>query len=243
MENALLVGLSRQIALGRQMDVAANNLANMNTPGFKAEALLFEEYVSKIDGEKLDNGRLSFVLDSGVSRDVTNGAISATNAPLDVAIVGDGFFVVGGADADRYTRNGHFGLDDLGRLVTRDGDPVLDQDGAEIILDLEGEEVSVSEDGVISTSIGEVARLGVVEFEKPEDMRKVGGTLYETEEDPIEVDAPRIEQGALEMSNVAPILEMTRMIEVSRSYQSAGKLIETAGDLTRKAIEKLGRQK
>jgi len=235
--------LSRQISLRRNLDVVANNLANMNTDGFKSESVLFSEYMSKVPGEAARLGDLSFVLDRGVARDMTEGALAHTGGDLDVAILGEGFFVIGTEAGERYTRNGHFGVDDLGRLTTRDGDPVLDDSGQEILLDLAGAELSISEDGVISTSLGEIGRLGLVRFENPEGLSKEGGALYASEEEPERLETIRLKQGVLESSNVAPILEITKMIDISRAYESASKLIDTASELTRKAVEKLGQQK
>ncbi|MEL7029841.1 MAG: flagellar basal-body rod protein FlgF, partial [Pseudomonadota bacterium] len=239
---SLDIGATGMLAQQLNVEVISNNIANMNTAGFKSESVLFSEYLSEIEGDAAKLGDLSFVLDRGVARDMTEGSLENTSSALDMAIFGDGFFTVETERGERYTRNGHFGTDDLGRLTTRDGDAVLDENGQEIILDL-AEEITVSEDGVISTSAGEVARLGLVRFEKPELLTKEGGALYASEDEPVEVEEVRIKQGMLESSNVAPILEMTKMIDISRAYQSASKMIETASELTRKAVDKLGQQK
>ncbi|MEM8986454.1 MAG: flagellar basal-body rod protein FlgF [Pseudomonadota bacterium] len=243
MENAMMVGLSRQMTLRRNMDVVANNLANMNTAGFKAEALLFQEYMSEYSGAAFNEDKLSFVLDRGVARDLTEGQLDSTGAPLDMAISGDGFFVVQTEAGERYTRNGHFGTDETGRLITREGDPVLDDAGQEIILNLEGGPITVAADGVISTGEAIVARLNIVTFENPAAMKKAGETLLATDEIPLPAEDARVAQGVLELSNVTPVLEITKMIDIMRSYQSVNKLMESSAELARKAVETLGKPK
>ena len=123
MNNQFLVSLSQQMAANRSMEVIANNLANLSTPAYKRENMLFEKYVVPVqasEGEGGANGTVdvSFVKDSGVVRDFSEGEIEPTNAPFDFAINGSGYFVVQTANGERYSRNGHFSLDDSGQLVT-----------------------------------------------------------------------------------------------------------------------------
>lgn len=126
MQNAEIVGLSQQTALQRNLDIIAHNLANMDTTAYKVERPLFHTYLAEIrDVEgRHDNARM--VNDYGMTRDMSEGALKSTSNPFDVAIQGKGYFMVSTSDGERYTRNGHFGLNGQGQLVTSDGDPVLE---------------------------------------------------------------------------------------------------------------------
>src|SRR5690606_1441701 len=131
-ENAQLIGLSRQMALQRQMDVLANNLANINSTGFKAESILFEEYIMPVAADRTfpsGSQQLSYVQDWATVHDLTAGAMTQTGNPLDLALSGEGFFAVEAPEGIRYTRNGAFEIDAAGRLVTQNGFPVLSSGG------------------------------------------------------------------------------------------------------------------
>jgi len=242
MENAMIVGLSQQIALRRAMDVAANNIANMNTTGYKAERLSFEEYVQNIIGQEGGSDELSFVYDRNSYFDMSEGALQATNAPFDFAIEGEGYFQVETPDGVRYTRDGHFGVDDQGQLVNRDGHPVLDEGGAPILIDPELGPLYADKEGALYQAETEIGRLGVVQFEADETLRRTGGGLYETEAPPAPAVDARVRQGFIEGSNVQPIAAVTSLIEIQRSYESASKLIETADNLEREAVRKLSQR-
>src|SRR5262245_52740875 len=121
MDNALLVGLSRQIALQRELDVISNNLANINTNGFKSEKVQFQEFLSEaahIDSFQLADRRVSYVQDRATLPDFSQGPLTQTGSPLDVAISGDGFLVVDTPQGERYTRNGALQRSATGELVT-----------------------------------------------------------------------------------------------------------------------------
>ena len=240
MENALLVGLSQQTALQRNLDIIAHNLANMETYAYKAERPLFHTYLTDIrDVEgRHDNARM--VNDYGMVRDMTEGTLKGTSNPFDVAISGKGYFVVSTEAGERYTRNGHFSLDANGRLVTSDGDPVLDSNRAEITFAPEEDRLSIARDGSISTSAGPKAKIGVVEFANEGALTRTGGSLYESTDQPTEMTSPVIQQGMIEESNVVPIVEMTTMIDVMRAYNASSELMKSADDLSRRAIQSLG---
>ena len=153
MQNALLVGLSRQVALARELDVVANNIANLNTTGYKADGSLFEEYLDAAARADQTGSRVSFVHDRGIWHDMSQGPIERTGNPLDVAIDGDGFLVVQTPRGERYTRNGAMQINATGQLVTSDGYPVLG-DGGPITLQPTDRQVSISHDGTISVREG-----------------------------------------------------------------------------------------
>ncbi len=250
MENTSLVGLSRQIALKREMDVVANNIANLNTTGFKADASLFEEFL--MEGARADNflgsdRRLSFVQDRATWLDLSQGPIQHTGNPLDVAIDGDAFLVTQTAQGERYTRNGALQINAAGELVTSEGARVLG-DGGPIVFQPGDRDVAISGDGAISVREGLNAtidsmrgKLRLVSFAEPQRLEKDGSSLFRAPDGvaPQASAEARIVQGSLEKSNVRAIMAMTRMVEVNRAYQSLSSLLERQSELRRAAIEKL----
>lgn len=237
METTSLIALSRQGVLRRQLNVVANNIANMNTTGFKGEKMLFVQHlVRSRGGERLTPEKLAFVRDIATVRDLTEGPITTTGNPFDVAIRGDGYFVAGTPDGERFTRNGRFHLDPDRRLVTEAGDPVLSKQGAPISLGPTEHDIVVAPDGTISSENGVIGTLRVVRFQDEQAMQQISGGLLETTEVPTNVDAPKLVQHALEASNVEPIIEMTRMIEVHRAYASVNKMIESEDERMKKMI-------
>ena len=183
---------------------------------------------------------MSYVVDNGVSRDLTEGNLLITNNTFDVAIKGDGFFAIQTDNGERYTRNGHFILDSQGQLTTTNGDAVLSDGGAPITLGQDEGLVAILEDGTITSDLGTRGKIGLVEFDDESLLVKEGGSLLSTDQVANPVADPYLVQGAIEQSNVAPIIEMTKMIDVLRAYQAAGRLIETGEGLTVRAIRELG---
>ena len=249
MQNTLLVGLSRQVALGRQLDVIANNIANLNTTAFKADGALFEAYVSpnaRADNPSAKDGQINFVRDRATWVDWSQGALNRTGNPLDVAIEGRGFLTVETANGERYTRNGSLKIDAKGQLVTSAGDPLLGDNGP--ILFKRGDRgIAISKDGTISVrtagSNEEVTRgkLRVVSFPNTAQLQK-DGTSYYAAPDKVFPDPDKqstLLQGAVEKSNISAVLEMTHMIEVTRSYQQTASMLTQQSDLQSTAIDKL----
>lgn len=242
MESVVYVGLSRQMALRREMDVTANNLANLNTTAFKREQVAFREYVltaKGLDAEAFAD--TSFVQDYGVSRVVLEGDLIPTGNTFDLAIAGQGFFTVAGRDDETlYTRNGQFAINADGLLVDQAGNAVLDVGGSDIQLESGDTNIAISEAGQITSAIGPVAQINVVQFDDEQAMRKVGDGHFSTEQPELPALDARIRQGALEGSNVEPIREITRMVQIVRAYQSTSQLLQQVQELERKASERLG---
>ncbi len=234
MENTVLLVLSLTTALRHQMDVIAHNIANANTAAFKEERVLFESYLEVIDGQEL-----AFVKDFAVKIDLSEGPIATTGNPLDVAIRGDAFFRVDTPDGVRFTRGGHFELDADGALVTGDGHPVLGDDGFPILTIPGDTEIKIDSNGTVSSETGEIGRLGLVFFADTGALVKQGGGLYATEAVPLLAADAKVIQGSLEGSNVQPIVEMTRMISLLRSYQAAQNFADRLDELRNQAISSL----
>ncbi len=240
METSGLVALSRQAAVRREMAVIANNLANMNTIGFQGEQMMFVEHLVKSEGQgSLIPTVLSFSLDIGQIRNTAEGPIQSTSNPLDIAIKGDGWFAIETEDGERYTRNGRFRINQEGQIVTQHGYPVLSDAGVPFTLAPGDTDIDIGRDGTVATNNGELGRFRVVEFQRPQRMEKEAGGIYKTNEPPEEPEKFEILQGALESSNVNPILEMTKMIDVHRSYNGARTFIDEEDKRQRKMIEQL----
>ncbi len=250
MQNALLIGLSRQVALGRELDVVANNIANLNTTGFKGDGAVFEEFIgptARADGASAADSRVSFVRDRATWIDLSQGAIEHTGNSFDVAIDGGGFLAVQTPRGERYTRNGAMQVNASGELVTSEGFQVLGESGP-ITLQAKDRDISISLDGTISVREGNTAKtesqrgkLRVVGFDKPGQLQKDGsGTFAAPPTVSAQADTTsRVVQGSIEKSNVRAVIEMTRMIEVTRSYTQVATMLQQQADMRRTAIEKL----
>ena len=248
MQNALLIGLSRQTMLERQLDVVSNNIANVNTSGFKADASLFEEYL--MSGAHEDNfvgsdRRVSFVQDRGTFRDFSQGAADQTKNPLDIAIDGGGFLVVQTAAGERYTRDGGLSINNQGQLVTASGQPVLGNSGP-IVFQPTDHDIAIAADGNISVQEGVNhtdsvrGKLRLVSFADAQRLLKEGSNLYSAGTAAAQPDtASRVRQGFIEKSNVNSVAEMSRMIEVTRTYTQIATLLQQQSDLHKSAIQQL----
>jgi flagellar basal-body rod protein FlgF len=248
MENALLIGLSRQMVLERQMDVVANNVANVNTNGFKADKSLFQEYLktgAHEDNFAAPDRSISYVLDSGTYRDFSQGALQSTNNPLDVAIDGGGYLAVQTAAGERYTRDGGLQINNQGQLVTVTGDPVLGT-GGPIVFQSTDHDINISPDGTITVLDGTArtdsirGKLQVVSFADAQQLQKEGSNLYSAPAGAAQPDIRSVvKQGFIEKSNVNSVAEMSTLIEVTRAYSEIASLLQQQGDLHKSAIQQL----
>ena len=250
MENTLLVALSRQMSLERQIDVIANNVANTNTNGFKANKPIFEEYLNTSAREENFAGsdrRISFVQDRTAYHDFSQGPLEKTGNPLDVSVDGKSFFTVQTPGGERYTRDGSFQINSQGQLVTNGGNIVLGTNGP-IVFQPTDRNIKISSEGLITVNEGIVTqfdsirgRLRLTKFDDPQRLNKEGANLYSA---PAGVAAQadtnaHVNQGFVEKSNVSAVTEMTRMMEVMRTYQSVASLMQQQSDLRKNAIQTL----
>jgi flagellar basal-body rod protein FlgF len=238
MENSLYITLSRQEALRRQMEVISNNIANMNTTGFKSQRMLFLEYLERPNRE---GDRMSFVQDYGLQRNTDAGPMTITNNQLDLALRGEGYFTVETFSGPRYTRGGAFQLNANRELVDRAGLPVLGENNQRITIPEGTSQINIKADGTVETEQGVAGKLKVVNFEDEQKLTELGGGIYSTEQPEIPVEQPEVTQGALEGSNVQSVVEMTQMIDVVRTYQNVQKMIDTEHERIRGAIAKLAK--
>jgi flagellar basal-body rod protein FlgF len=248
MENALLIGLSRQTVLERQLDVVANNIANVNTAGYKADSSLFEQYLMPVAHEDNFVGgdrRLSYVQDRGTYRNFSQGPTEITKNPLDVAIDGSAFLVVQTPAGERYTRDGGLQLNNQGQLVTVAGNPVLGNSGP-IVFQPTDHDINITPDGTITVVEGNNrtdsirGKLRLVSFPDAQKLLKEGLNLYTAGEGAPQPDTKSVvRQGFIEKSNVNAVAEMSRMIEVTRAYTQISTLLQQQHDLHKTAIQQL----
>lgn len=239
MENIGYIGLSRHNVLWRQLEGVANNMANANTPAFKADRLVFSQFLVPSTGPGPSGRTISFVQDRAIFTDFTPGPLRSTGNPLDLAIDGDGFFVIDTPDGQRYSRDGHFRLDEGGMVVTRDGAPVLSEDDLPIFVAPNETDIKVFRDGTVATENGEIGKLRVVDFDNPQELEKVGLNLYTTDAAPQPAEAVNLVQGMIEDSNVNPVVEITRMMGLLRNYQGVQKFMDDDNQTKLKAYETL----
>ncbi len=249
METVGLIGLSRQMTLRRQLDVVANNIANINTTGFKAERTLFQEYLSPTAHEDNFSGRdrrVSFVQDRATMHDFAGGPVEPSKNPLDVAIDGNAFLEVQTPAGTRYTRDGSLQINNQGQLVTSSGFPVLGNNGP-IVFQQSDHDINISQDGTVTVLEGTNridsvrSKIRMVQFASPQQLVKEGSNLYSAGAgaNPQPSLTSKLNQGFIERSNVSSVTEMTRMIEVTRAYTELSNMLVSQGDARKTAIEKL----
>ena len=240
MENAQLVSLSRQMALQRQMDVVANNLANINTSGFKAENMLFQQYDMPVaaDNDFAGSQTVAYTQDWATVHDMSNGPLAQTGNPLDIGLMGNGFLTVSTAAGTRYTRSGSLAIDQTGTLVDLSGNPVM-SDSGEVHFDPTDTDISIAKDGTISTSQGIKGKLAMVEFADPQQLTREGNNLW-AGGTPQPATNTQVVQGSIERSNVSGVTEMAEMIRVQRAYEQLANIMQQQDDLRTGAVQKLG---
>jgi len=222
------------------MDMIANNMANANTPAYKNQEMMFREFlVPTRTSNSVLGSKLSFTQDVGQVRDTREGALTQTGNPLDLALHGDGYFEVETEAGMRFTRNGHFRLDEGGMMVDSQGLAVMDNRDQPIIFAPNETKINIAADGTVSTENGRVTQLKVVRFASEQELRSAGDGLYETSQDPDVVARPQIAQGMMEQSNVQPVTEMTHMMSVLRQYESMQQMLQTESDRQSKALQVL----
>lgn len=237
MDNPIYVQLTRQSGLLKEINMIAGNLANMNTSGYRREGTIFSEFVKSTDDHL---GSLSMTAARSRYADQSPGPVTETNGSFDMAIEGDGFFQVQTADGVRLTRAGAFTLSPENTLVTLHGYPVLDDGGAPIQLPATFERFSVAPDGVLAVDDQVIGVIGLVTPDDPKALRRAGDTLFSAEGAVLPAETAKVAQGFIESSNVSPVAEITRMIEVQRAYELGQTLMDRSDEMVRNLVRQLG---
>jgi flagellar basal-body rod protein FlgF len=247
MDNPGYIILSRLSLQARATQALAHNVANADTPGYRALRPVFAAYVARQDAAAAPppGGRpVHFVQDRATWRDMETGAMQVTGNPLDVAITGEGFFAVETPRGERFTRAGRFSLGDGGRILDMEGHPVLGQDGQPLAVSPNDSRIEIQGDGTVRSENGVIGRLRVVRFDNPQALRAEGDRLFDAAgENAQAIERPALRQGVLEGSNVRPILEMTRLTTELREFQFAAQFAEREGERQSTAVERILRRR
>ncbi len=235
MENAGYTTITRQSGLMREMRVVANNIANAATSGFRQEGVIFSEYVKSVDNA----ASLSMGQADARKTSFAQGALTQTGGQFDFAIEGDGFFLVQTPQGERLTRAGSFTPNADGDLVTPDGFQVLDPGGAPVFIPPGASDIAVSADGTISSEGNPVGQMGVVQPVDPQQLVREDGVMFRADDGYEPADQARVLQRFIENSNVNPVLQLTRMIEVQRAYELGASFLEAEDERVRQAMRAL----
>ena len=244
MNSGIYPAVSGSLAAMRRLDVISNNLANVNTPGYKKDKMSFEGLLAgSVNPPAVPQGKTAdpILQKENMYIDYAAGPISQSGNPLDLALDGDGFFAVTTPEGTAYTRQGNFHPSADGTLVTVDGYPVQGVGGTAIRI--QGSHVEIDAKGAVMVDAAEAGTISVVDFEKPYVMTKIGSALFiptNPQAAPAAAKA-QILQGHLEGSNVESISEMVQLIETNRYFEACSKVIKGFDDITAKAANELGR--
>lgn len=238
MDVGIYVALSRELGILRDMEVTANNLANMTTTGFSSEDVLFKDYMVS---NNTPEGQVAYANDIATYRNTAQGTMQSTGNPLDAAIEGQGYFVVQTPLGMRYTRNGNFKVSAGGVLVTSEGYPVMDESNQVITFDDADRVIRFGDDGTINVDGADRAKMKIAKFDNEQLLQKVGNTLYKSDVQPRPAENYTVVGGMLENSNVNSIKTLTHMMYVSRSISETTNYISTVDTLSRKASDTLAK--
>lgn len=239
MDLAGYVALTRQSGLAKELQSVANNIANLSTTGYRREGVIFAEVVKALP---VEGGAVAMTEARARYFDELQGSLQETGGTLDLAIEGAGYFQVMTPAGERLTRAGAFTRNADGIVVNMDGHPLLDEGGGEIQIPFEARSVSVSADGTMSVDGQPVARVGLFYVEDKTKLFREAGVLFRADVPPQPVEDGRVVQGFLEQSNVNPVGELARMIEVQRAYEYGAKLLDQEDERIRKVVSTLGQQ-
>lgn len=235
------IAASRSVAQQRTLDVIANNIANANTPGYRAERVQFSDWISRQTGTNLPPGgsSIDYTQDRATWREQQPGTLTHTANPLDLAVTGDGYFTVSTPRGPRLTRDGRFGLMPNGTLADSAGNALLDTGGQPILFAPSDTHITIAGDGTVSSENGQIGKVGIVRPNDPMRVTAEGNTLMRADTPTALVTTPQIVQGALEESNVQPLLEMTRMMEGLRQFEALAQFMQAEDDRQQSLIDKL----
>jgi flagellar basal-body rod protein FlgF len=235
------LAVSRLVAQQRALDITANNIANANTPGYRTERVQFSDWIDQQPGTASPPGghTITYTQDRATYRESQPGSLTHTANPLDLALTGDGYFTVNTKAGPRLTRDGRFGLMPNGTLADSNGNAVLNTTGQPIQIGPTDTQISIAGDGSIASENGPIGKIGIVQPTDPMQLRAEGATNFVSGSTTAPVATPNLVQGAVEGSNVQPVMEVTRMMDDVRQFQFVTQLVQAEGDRQQSAIDKL----
>lgn len=244
MNSGMYSAVSGNIAAMQRMDVITNNLANINTTGYKKDRMVFDSMLNNANNPTPPAGSMTdgpILAGYTVETDFSQGPVKQTGNPLDLSLDGDGFFVVNTPEGKAYTRQGNFHLDADNRLVTPDGYELQGNGGS---ITIKGGKVEIDARGSVLVDGQQAGTIDIVDFPWPYQLQKVGSALF-IPSDPGTSGQPatatRINQGSIEGSNVQPLLEMVTLIANTRYYEQCVKTIQSYDQMAAKAANDMGK--
>ena len=234
MEASTYISLSRQSGLMNEMRMVANNIANAATTGYRQQGVMFSEFVRTAPGQASLSMSRAQVRETSFEQ----GTLTQTNGSFDFAIEGDGFFLIESPNGERLTRAGSFSPDANGELVTPQGSRLLDAGGAPVFAP-PGAKIAVASDGTLSADGQPQGQIGVYMPSDPMALIRQGGVMFDSPGGVEPAEGARMIQGFLESSNVDPILQVARMIEVQRAYEMGQSFLEAEDQRIRNAVKTL----
>ena len=239
MDNAVYTALTRQSGLMAEMQAVANNIANASTTGYRREGVIFSEFVAALAP---DDPSLSMATAQVRDTRLDQAPVTFTGGSFDLAIEGEGFFMVEGPTGPMLTRAGNFTPSPDGDMVTHDGFRLLDAGGAPVFVPADVGSIAIAADGTMSADGQPLTQIGLWQPIDPTDLSHRDGVRFAAPAgtEPV-IEGGRIMQGYLESSNVDPIGEIARMIEIQRAYEQGQAFLESEDQRVRDVIQALGR--
>ncbi len=235
MDNASYVALTRQSGLFKQLNIIANNIANVNTAGYRREATSFSEHIKALD---MEDPSLSMAVMNRHIIDLSQGEVTVTDNKLDFAIEGDAFFLVETPNGERLTRAGSFTLNGQGELSTQEGFRVLNNGGGALAIPAGTSAITASADGTLSADGQAIGQIGMVTTNRA-SLTREGDNVFSTEEGYEPATDARLLQGAVEGSNVNAVTEIAHLIEVQRTYEMGQRMLQQEDDRIKDTIRKM----
>ncbi|MBY4894067.1 flagellar hook-basal body complex protein [Rhodobacteraceae bacterium N5(2021)] len=239
MDNAGYTSLTRLSGLMREMSVVANNIANISTTGFRSEGLIFAEHIA-VTGPRDPSLSMGTAIAHSIS--AQQGALEQTGSEFDLAIEGEGFFLIDTPDGEALSRAGAFIRNDAGELVTPDGNYLLDAGGAPVFVPPQASAVAVAPDGTISADGQPLTVVGLYMPNDPLELTRRAGTTFTVESGVRPAENARVLQGFLEQSNVDPMMQVARMIEVQRAYELGQSFMDAEDNRIRDFLRTAGQR-
>jgi flagellar basal-body rod protein FlgG len=244
MNSGIYPAVSGSLAAMRRLDIISNNLANVNTPGYKKDKMSFEGLLAgAVNPPAVPQGTTAdpILQKENIYIDFASGPTSQSGNPLDLALDGDGFFAITTPDGTAYTRQGNFRTSADGTLVTVDGYPVQGMGGSPIRI--QGSHIEIDSKGVVTMDGAQAGSISVMDFEKPYTLTKVGNALFIPADPQMtpQTGKAQVQQGYIEGSNVDSISEMVQLIETNRYFEACSKVIKGFDDIAAKAANEIGK--
>lgn len=237
MDTASYVAASRQVGLLKELQVVANNLANISTTGYRGEGVVFAEMISAL---AIEGGSLAMTDARARFTNTAQGGLAKTGGTYDLAVEGEGYLAVMTPLGERLTRAGAFTRSSTGEIVTPEGFSLLDTGGAPVFVPPTAVAIGISADGTISADGQTVAQVGLFNVDDPAKLFREDGVRFRSESEKSPAENAAILQGFQESSNVEPVSEISRMIEVQRAYELGQNFIDREDERIRSVVRTLG---